>query len=47
MTMVEGALQIKCGSEPMTVQARLCQPDEFDKIVAKMEESGLVSYVIS
>ena len=41
--IVGGALKIKCMGEPLTVQARLCQKQDFDNIVAKMEEMGLVS----
>ena len=40
-----GALKIKCRNKPLTVQARLCQQQDFDKIVTKMEGCGLVSLI--
>ena len=38
-----GAMKISCKDNPIMVQARICPPQVFDKIVDKMEEMDLVS----
>jgi hypothetical protein len=45
ISIVAGAMKIKCMNKPLTVQARLCQPKDFENIFAGLEKRGLVSLV--
>ena len=41
-SILSGAMKINCQKNPVRVQTRICKQQDFDRIVAKMEKSGLV-----
>jgi hypothetical protein len=47
ITILGGALKIKCRDEPIKFQARLSNEDDFEAIVDQMEKRGWVSFVIT
>ena len=43
INLLSGAMKISCRDNPIIVKARICLPQDFDNIVSKMKEIGLVS----
>ena len=42
LTLLGGALKVKCGHRELKVKARLCEDTEFDIIVERMAKTGQV-----
>ena len=45
ISFLNNAIKIRCEKTPLTVKARICPFEQWEKIISKLEKSGLVSFV--